>query len=252
MDLFLKHVLGAGLNPDPGEDDIRNIDLLEDISWIYGYAGSIAANKWDVITLANASVKLMAPRQGFLVSASDYSDVNVDFIADYDIIFDPLIRAIGSDDDFVPGCNASELTFLKLNASAANKDYTTEFYFNANASLGLDPGYDGKVSGNVAPSYTLYSHLVEGNTGIPIALQALNPSDLTNTIIPLGVNTNQGEQITFSISESTLPSDVEVYLEDNVTNTVTLLNTGYYTLTPNISLNGQAVSIFVSHQLYYQ
>ncbi|MBF8151608.1 T9SS type A sorting domain-containing protein, partial [Winogradskyella sp. F6397] len=37
---------------------------------------------------------------------------------------------------------------------------------------------------------------------------------------------------------STLPNDVNVYLEDNVAHTVTLLNSGDYTLTPNMDLNG--------------
>ena len=228
MDLFLKFViLDNGMDPI-----IRNMDILEDISGIYGYAGSAVANKWDVITLANASVKLMAPGQGFFVAANDA------YVNDHNIVFDPSMRAIGTDDDFIAGRNSDVLTFLKLNANAANKNYRTELYFNENASLGLDLGYDGKILGNVAPNFALYSHLVEDNTGLPIALQALNPSDLVNTIIPLGVNSNQGEQITFSISETTLPSDVDVYLEDNVANTVTLLSSGDYTFTPNVDLNG--------------
>ncbi|WP_299122612.1 FG-GAP-like repeat-containing protein [uncultured Winogradskyella sp.] len=210
---------------------VKNIDILEDISGIYGYDGN-GSNGWDVITLANAGDRLMAPGQGFFVAA-DAAHVN-----DYDITFDTSMRAIGSDDDFIAGRSADILTFLKLNASTANNDYRTEFYFNDNATQGLDLGYDGKILGNTAPSFAFYSHLVEDNTGLPIALQALNPSDLVNTIIPLGVNSNQGEQITFSISESTLPSNAEVYLEDNVANTVTLLNSSDYTFTPNVELNG--------------
>lgn len=228
MDVFLKFVLlDNGIDPT-----ITNMGILEDMSGIYGYAGGTVANKWDVITLANASVKLMAPGQGFFVAA------NANYVNDYNIIFDPSMRAIGTDDDFIAGRNSDELTFLKLNLNASNTDYSTEFYFNDNASLGLDLGYDGKILGNVAPSFALYSHLVENNTGLPLALQALNPSDLVNTIIPLGVNSNQGEQLTFSISETTLPSDVNVYLEDNVTNTITLLTTSNYTFSPNVALHG--------------
>ena len=227
MDLFLNYVL------DPNTVPVTtNLSILEDISGIYGYAGSAVANKWDVITLANASDKLMAPGQGFFVAANDA------YVNDHNIVFDPSMRAIGTDDDFILGRNSSQLTFLKLNVGTANNDYRTEFYFNENASQGLDLGYDGKILGNVAPNFALYSHLVEDNTGLPIALQALNPSDLVNTVIPLGVNANQGEQITFSISETTLPSNVEVYLEDNVANTVILLNSGDYTFTPNVDLSG--------------
>ncbi len=213
------------------ESNVKNIDILENISGIYGYDGS-ASDGWDVITLANAGNRLMAPGQGFYVSA------DVTHIDNYDIIFDTSMRVTGSDDDFITGRTTNGLTFLKLNASATNKTYTTEFYFNDNASQGLDTGYDGKILGNVAPDFALYSHLVQDDNGLPIALQALNPSDLTNTIIPLGVNSNQGEQITFSISETTLPSNIEVYLEDNVANTFTLLNTSDYTFTPIVELNG--------------
>jgi hypothetical protein len=227
VNLFLNYVLDTSTNPVT-----TNLSILEDISGIYGYTGNSTSNKWNVITLANANDKLMAPGQGFFVAASAvYQDT-------YDITFDPSMRTTGSDDDFITGRSANTLTFLKLNANTANKGYTTEFYFNDNASLGLDLGYDGKILGNVAPNFALYSHLVEDNNGLPIALQALHPSDLTNTIIPLGVNSNHGEQIIFSISENTLPSTVEVYLEDNVANTITLLNSGHYTLTPNVDLNG--------------
>ncbi|MBC3846768.1 RICIN domain-containing protein [Winogradskyella echinorum] len=211
--------------------NVKNIDLLEDISGIYGYDGN-ASNGWDVITLANAGNRLMAPGQGFLVAAS------LTHVDDYDITFDTSLRVIGSDDDFIQGRNTNVLTFLKLKASTSNNEYSTEFYFDENASLGLDRGYDGKILGSVAPNFALYSHLVQDNSELPIALQALNPSDLTNTIIPLGVNANQGEQITFSISETTLPSNVEVYLEDTESNTITLLNSNDYIITPNMNLNG--------------
>ena len=228
MDLFLRFVL-----LDNGIDPVmRNMDILEDVSGIYGYAGNTVANKWDVITLANASAKLMAPGQGFFVAAND------SYVNDYNIVFDPSMRAIGSDDDFIVGRNSDALTFLKLNLSKVNSEYRTEFYFNTNASQGLDHGYDGKILGDVAPSFALYSHLVEDNSGLPIALQALNPSDLVDTVIPLGVNSNLGEQITFSISETTLPTHVDVYLEDSVANTVTLLNSGDYVLTPSVDLSG--------------
>ncbi|MBF8149496.1 VCBS repeat-containing protein [Winogradskyella sp. F6397] len=228
MEVFLNYVLF-----DNGSDPtITNMAILEDMSGIYGYAGGDVANKWDVITLANASTKLMAPGQGFFVAA------NASYVNDFDIVFDPSMRAIGANDDFIAGRHSDLLTYLKLNINASHTDYSTEFYFNDNASLGLDLGYDGKILGNVAPSYALYSHLVEDNTGLPLALQALHPSDLDHTIIPLGVNSNQGEQLTFSISETTLPSDVDVYLEDTVTNTITLLNTGNYTMTPNVALHG--------------
>lgn len=222
---FLTHVVSTQTS---GE---RNIDLMENASGIYGYDGN-ASDGWKIITLANASGELIAPGQGFFIAA-DGNDVLV-----HDIEFTPAMRTTGSSDDFIAGRNSSSLTFLELNASTANNNYNTEFYFNSNASQGLDSGYDAVIWGGSAPSFALYSHLVQDNTGLPIALQALSDTDYTNVTIPLGVNANQGEQLTFSISETTLPSTVNVYLEDNLSNTFTLLNTSDYILTPNTNLMG--------------
>ncbi|MCB0400351.1 MAG: hypothetical protein KDD26_12205, partial [Winogradskyella sp.] len=41
-----------------------------------------------------------------------------------------------------------------------------------------------------------------------------------------------------SIAESTLPASIEVYLDDTLTSTSTLLNTSDYVLTPSVDLNG--------------
>ena len=218
------------LNYDLG-DGTRNIDILEDISGIYGYDGS-ASNGWDVVTLANAGARDMAPGQGFFVAANDT------FVAGYDITFAPSMRRVNSGDDFIAGRNSSALTYLKLNANTATNDYTTQFYFNDNASAGLDHGYDAKLWGDTPPSFSLYSNLVENNTGTPIALQALNSTDLTNIVIPLGVNASMGEQLTFTISETTLPSTIKVYLDDTENNTSTLLNTTDYVISPISDITG--------------
>ncbi|WP_198658893.1 T9SS type A sorting domain-containing protein [Winogradskyella tangerina] len=221
---FLEHEVTTG---------ITNFDLLEAGSGIYGYDGD-ASDGWTVITLANDDGEFFAPGQGFFVAANGTGTL----IADHDIEFRASMRAAGTSDDFIIGRNSSPLTFLKLNASTIDKNYRTEFYFNENASQGLDQGYDAKLWGGSAPEFALYSHLVQNNTGLPMALQALSDTDYNDVIIPLGVNANAGEELTFSITENTLPSDINVYLEDNVTNTFTLLNDSDYIFTPLNSLNG--------------
>ena len=225
-------------NPYPSYVD-NNAFLLENLgrltpgsAAIWGYDGS-AINGWTIVNLATvAGNPLMAPGQGFFVGAND-SGIN----DTEDLTFTPAMRSTGTSDDFIVGRNA-QLTYLILKASTSNKDYATEFYFNVNAGQGLDVGYDAAFLSNEVPEFALYSHLVQENSGLPIALQALNGSDLSDVVIPLGVNANQGEQITFSIADSTLPESVSVYLEDTVANTVTLLNDSDYVITPNTDLNG--------------
>lgn len=222
---FLEHEVDTG---------ITNIDLMESASGIYGYDGD-STDGWDIITLANDDGRLLAPGQGFFVAA-DAADV-----ASYDIEFTAAMRTPGSADDFITGRvdnSSADLTFLKLTASTANNSYKTEFYFDLNATQGLDSGYDAVIWGGVAPSFSLYSHLAQNNSGAPIALQALGNADISDITIPLGVNANAGEQLTFSISEMNIPNTIEVYLEDNVENTNTLLNSSDYVITPSTNLSG--------------
>ncbi|MBR9844900.1 MAG: T9SS type A sorting domain-containing protein [Algicola sp.] len=220
----------AFLNHDVG--GATNLQLFEAGSAaIYGYDGD-ALNGWTIYNLATTTAStVMAPGQGFFVSA-DATNATL-----YDLEFTPGMRSTGTTDDFIPNRNA-ELIYLKISASTNSNSYTTDFYFNNNASLGFDLGYDAEVWGGTAPDFTLYSHLVQDNNGIAMALQALNASDLADVTIPLGVNANQGEQLTFSITDTTLPASVNVYLDDVVANTTTLLNNSDYVITPNTNLSG--------------
>ncbi|MEY8847895.1 lamin tail domain-containing protein [Psychroserpens sp. XS_ASV72] len=220
---FLTHEVDTG---------VTNLNLFDAPSAaIYGYDGS-ATNGWTIYNLATTTPStVIAPGQGFFVSADAAN------VAAYDLEFTPAMRSTGNTDDFIVGRNA-ELKYLVLNLASGNKSNNTEFYFNSNATQGFDLGYDAEVWSGVASEFAVYSHLVQANNGESMALQALNISDLSDVTIPLGVNANAGEQITFSIADTTLPSSVNVYLEDVATNTVTLLNNSDYVMTPNANLSG--------------
>ncbi|WP_369996177.1 fibronectin type III domain-containing protein [Winogradskyella sp.] len=211
-------------------NNIANSGLIdENAVGIYGYDGT-AADGWTIYNLATTDANtVIAPGQGFFINAE----------ASGNISFTATMRSKGSDDDFIAGRNASPLTYLKLEASANDKSYHTDFYFNDNSSLGLDPGYDAAIWNETPPTFSIYSNLVQENTGVPMALQALNTNDLSgDVVIPLGVNASANEEITFSIMESTLLSTVEVYLEDSETNTVVLLNSEDYIFTPTSDVSG--------------
>lgn len=218
---FLLHDVGGTIN----------LSLFDSGSAaIYGYDGN-AVNGWTIYNLATTTAStVITPGQGFFVSANT---INNDL---YDLEFTSSMQTTGTSDDFILGRN-TELTYLKLNLNSNSEAFTTEFYFNANASSGFDLGYDANVFGNT-PDFALYSHLIQDNSGHAIALQTLNTSDVLNSIIPLGVNANQGEQITFSISDSTLPDTINVYLDDTLANTTTLLNVSNYVISPETPLSG--------------
>ncbi len=76
-----------------------------------------------------------------------------------------------------------------------------------------------------------------------MAIQALAFSDVNDVIVPIGIKANAGELLSIGLNAdfTTIPSDINIYLEDNVSNTWTLLNTSDYTFTPssNIDISGR-------------
>ncbi|REE27464.1 putative secreted protein (Por secretion system target) [Winogradskyella pacifica] len=184
-------------------------------------------NKATIASLTGENFNI-APGQGFFVASNAIGGA---------IEFTPAMRTLSGDDDYIAGRNSNESNYFKLNLIGSST-YSTSIFFNTNSSLGLDPGYDAVVYGENSDNYPIFTHLVEENMGRSMAIQSLDNDDLANVTIPLGINANQGEAITFSINSSNLSSTTLVYLEDNVTNTFTLLNSGDYTLTPNMNLSG--------------
>ena len=209
----------------------NNLNVFDTTSaGVYGYDGD-ASDGWVIWNSAYSESHpglLIAPGQGFFV-ASQSGGATVSFTTG--------MRSIGSSDDFIANKNSS-ISHLKLEVNSSSENYATDFYFTDNASLGLDPGYDASVFGDVAPSFAIYSQLVNDNQGIDMAIQSVSNTDLSNNvIIPLGINANQGQQLTVSIVDTTLPENTNVYLEDNVENTFTLLNTDDYIFTPDTNLS---------------
>nr|WP_321228798.1 T9SS type A sorting domain-containing protein [uncultured Psychroserpens sp.] len=202
---------------------------------IYAYNSGVESgpgfigNFTIINNLVNTTLKI-APGQGFLVANSGTTT--------NDINFTTAMRVFSGEDDFILGRYENVNQMLRLKAEHGSANFATEFYFNSNSTQGLDPGYDAKLFGASSLSFSLYSHLVENNVGTSMAIQSLEPINVSDVVIPLGLKVAQGQQVTFSIENTTLPNDVEVYLEDNLTNTFTLLNEGNYTFVTNTALSG--------------
>ena len=216
--------------------DANSAELRPVSSGIYGYDGD-ASDGWTIWNQAYSDLHpeaVITPGQGFLVAALDEGGT---------ISFTPSMRSTGTTDDFIVGKSANStignISHLKLKAVSTNLVHKTEFYISDYGSLGLDSGYDAITYDGIAPEFSIYSHLIEENDGLDMAVQTIGNRDLeNNTIIPLGINALQGQQLTISIETSTLDENINVYLNDNLTNTFTLLNTEDYVFTPNSNLNG--------------
>lgn len=222
------------LNVQEFLNDTNNQQIINsgDTFGIYGYDGA-ALDGWTIYNLANTTATTaITPGQGFFIATEPGVLGNITFM--------PSMRRVGRTDDFIVGRNisTSEFTFIKLKAASTTSSYKTEFYFNDNATRGLDVGYDSKLWNGIIPDFALYSHLVEDNDNNPMAIQSFSDSDFQHLTIPLGVNAQQGEILTFSIEEMNLPEGTKVYLQDVLNNTTTELNIMDYVINPISDIEG--------------
>ena len=181
---------------------------------IYGYTGS--KNSWEIYNSATTG-PLLAPGQGFFVKSQASGGA---------LQFTPSMRRTGSTDDFILGRQQNPSKALsKLKLSKANEDVTASIYFIEGATRGLDPGYDAAAYAATSVDFALFTNLLEENTGLDIAIQSLPYKDFNDVVIPLGIKAQAGIELSIKIDDlSTLPSNINVYLEDTQNNVFTLLN----------------------------
>ena len=205
--------------------------LDESTAAIYGYDANDSdgtGSRWTITNLLEGP-RLIAPGQGFFVSSK---------VASANLEFTPDMQIEGSSDDFIAGRTLNDIDFIKIRMSTDTDSYITSIYFHSNASLGLDVGFDAAVFGGNVSDFTLYSHLVQDNEGIPMAIQAVNSGDISDVIIPLGVNAVSGLELRFSIYDMAMSTETNFYLDDMVENTSTLLTSTDYMMLTTSTLAG--------------
>ena len=193
---------------------------------IYVFNGS---SYTTIGTSTSAASAVVAPGQAFMVGGK-HDDGSTSFSFSTNMLTED-----GSDDGFVGDPmedNRAEL-FISLNQS--DIDRRTEIYF-------LDDGSDAFTSadaGGIDFNYnSIYSRVVSGENDVDLAIQTLAFSEMTEKVIPIGLNVTAGEEMKISISHNTTPADLNVYLEDALEGTMTDLKAGDFTLTPSDSLDG--------------
>ena len=177
---------------------------------------------------ADSPSDYIAPGQAFMVAAESSSAANISFT--------PAMRTTSGGDDFVSGRLAQSTWsrfYLRLNEDE-NFVSETKFYFDEGLSLGLDPGYDAGAMGQD----DLMSRLVEQDQGVGMAINAMGLSALDEeTVIPLVLNRDAGVEFSISFEDSSIPENVDVYLEDTLLETLTDLRSEDFTLTPESDLS---------------
>jgi len=178
-------------------------------------------------TYNDNSAFYIAPGQGFFVAAASTSSANVRFT-------EAMQTVIGAD-DFVSAKSATSYELVLNLYSDGVKEDDTKFYFKEGLTLGLDPGYD---AGAFNQSSGFSSRLLEQDNGVNMVINAMSTEAMNNAIIPLVIHQEAGADLKIQIANSTIPENINVYLEDTTKKTFTLLNNKDFKLLAQTKLNG--------------
>ena len=170
----------------------------------------------------------IAPGQGFFVAAAGSG-------GDQTITFTKAMQTVTGVDDFVAARSSASYELVLEMYSDAIKVDDTKFYFKEGLTLGLDPGYD---AGAFNQSSGFSSRLLEQDNGIGMGINAMPIDALSNAIVPLVIHQQAGVSLNIQIANSTIPEDINVYLEDSVENTLTLLTNERFELLSQTTLSG--------------
>ena len=170
----------------------------------------------------------IAPGQGFFVAAAGSG-------GDQTITLSKDMQTVTGSDDFVAARSSASYELVLDMYSDAIKVDDTKFYFKEGLTLGLDPGYD---AGAFNQSSGFGSRLLELDNGIGMGINAMPIDALSNAIVPLVIHQQAGVSLNIQIANSTIPEDINVYLEDTVENTLTLLTNEGFELLAQTTLSG--------------
>ena len=209
-----------------------NADKLDDsFEAVYGYDAD--GTGYTIYNNSSGALRL-APGQAFMVASDDTSSDNVSFTT-------AMRTAVGGDDLIVGDIleDSFEL-ILKLYEGDTEIDYT-RFYFEDGLGLGLDPSYD---AGHFNEEASLMSRLIEEDEGVGFAINAMGLENVNNVVVPIVINREAGTDFRIGIDTFGIYAGTNVYLEDNVQGTMTLLNEGDFELNPE-SILSEAGRFFI-------
>ncbi len=215
-------------NPFPsfiGVTDILNTNianLSEGTLWLWDQAN----DSYDALNLANSG-SYISPVQGFFVETSGSNSFSIN----------ESMQSHQSTDSFQRLSNERPEIRLVLTDGENTRD--TNIYYIEGTTTGFDNGYDSTTFGGYSNNFEIYTHLVDNSNGEDFAIQSLPPASYETMIIPVGITAAAGEQLSISANALNLPEGVNIYLEDKLDDSFTLLNsTSTFTTIANEDLNG--------------
>lgn len=157
--------------------------------------------------------------QGFFVLAN-YDGVDFRFTPGMQTtdISVPMTKSAKAEESPWPG--------LLLKVKYGDKENSTLVVYNENMTAGLDPGYDVGLY-SAGSDVEIYTSLVEKGNSVSFARQALPIASADTIIVPVGIDSEKGGEVTFSAYTVPLGNN-RFWLEDRLTGSVTELGAASY------------------------
>lgn len=199
-----------------------NTSVLESTNnAVYAYDGDNSdGSVWTIYSLNNSNDVTIAPGQGFFVASS---------AAGGNLQFNTNRQTVTGGDDFIQRGTNSTNTKAKIKLEHLDQSFHTDLYFNPNATLALDVGYDVGHFGNLVPEFGIYTQLASTDyQDIKFAAQAISSDFTDSVVIPLGIQASVGSGYTIVLDDETNLESIDMYIKDYETGALHLLNSGPY------------------------
>lgn len=194
-------------NSDALDESFACIYLWDDASSTYKILGNVV-----FVAGRELDINVFAPGQAFFVKAGTHGA---------SIEFNRNMQTHATDTEF----KSDHISWpgIVLNVKNSQITASASIAFNEKMTTGLDVTYDaGLLRGNSGLS--IYTRLVEDN-GIGFAIQCL-PDKFDSLLVPVGIDSKVGGEITFSTETIQLSSDFKIILEDRQTGMFVSLSEG--------------------------
>lgn len=193
-------------------------NLISETIWVFDQSSG------NYETKVTGDSFVLAPAQGFFVRASATS---LNIAESYQATTGGTFQK-------------SAKTEVRLMMTDGTANRFAKVYYLDNATTSFDNGYDGETFGGISNSIDVYTQLLSNDAGKKYQIQSLPNSDFETMVIPVGLKVEANKEITFSAEALNLPTDINVYLEDRLTNTFTRLDeaNSSYKVTSEVALDG--------------
>ena len=200
------------------------------------YVWNVSTGSYDIINQTTAS-KHIASSQGFFVES-----INGGGTLQFTEVMQNHQGNSGSSSR-----TSNTIPSIELMVSNGASQKSTAIKYFSTATTGLDAGYDAGIFSGESQVFNVFTQLVSNDNTTAFGIQSLPTSNYDAMVIPVGVNAIANTTLSFSVASENLPTGINVYLEDRLTNTFTKLNTAQENFRTTIDSAVNGVGRFYIH-----